>query len=313
MNLIMNRPSPSVILGTWPFAGITSVGVSHQSSRETIFAAIDAGITTFDTAFAYGYHGECDRLLGECIQARPEAKLRVIGKVGQRWTPENQRIADARSVVLRADAIESLERLGIGSFDLLMLHQPDPTIDIRQSAETLVELREEGLCKDVGVCNVDPSQLSQFCEVVLPSAIQIPLNLLQRDSLETLIPWCAQRGISVHVYWVLMKGILAGKIDRTFQFDQKDSRPKYPIYQGSFRERTHRLVDRLASIAGANGLTVAQLSIGWALSQPGISGAIIGAKRPEQVRETSQSMPLCGSILAEVEAAVQETADQSSE
>lgn len=300
---------PAVILGTWPFAGITSVGVTHQSSRETVFAAIDAGITTFDTAYAYGYQGECDQLLGECIRDRPKTELRIIGKVGQRWTQENQRIADGRREVLRADAIESLTRIGISSFDLLMLHQPDPHVDIRESAECLAELQEAGLCRDIGVCNVDPKQLSQFCEVALPSAIQVPLNLLQRDSLETLVPWCSQRGISVHVYWVLMKGILAGKIDRSFQFEAKDSRPKYPIYQGSFRERTHRLVDRLASIADANGLTVAQLSIGWALSQPGISGAIVGAKRPDQVRETSRATPLPASILAAVEAAVQETAE----
>ena len=291
---------PAVILGLWPIAGITSVGVDRQSSRRTIAKAIELGLTWFDTAFSYGFDGESDRLIGELV-ASSSTRLHVIGKVGQRWTPDRQRVVDARPETLIQDAETSLQRMRLDAFDLLMLHSVDPQVPIEESAGALARLKKRGLAARIGVCNVELDQLKQFAEVAPVAAVQTPLNLWQREGLEALIPWCAQQKIAVHVYWVLMKGILAGKIGRDHQFDQQDSRPKYEVYRGEARQRTHRLLERMEHLASQLGTTVAQLSIGWALACPGVTSALVGAKRDWQIEETASSRALPADVVAQLD------------
>lgn len=295
-----------VILGLWPIAGITSGAVDSADAEATIKAAIDSGIRWFDTAFSYGYEGESDRLLGKCIGSRRE-QFGIIGKAGQRWTQDRQRVVDCSPKQLLDDCRTSLNRIGIDQFDLFMLHAVDPQVDIRISAEAMAEIKEQGMAKEVGLCNVNASQLEQFCQVLKPHALQHSLNMLQRDTLTDPVPLCIKLEIEVHVYWVLMKGILAGRISREHSFAEGDSRPRYDIYQGDYREKTHRIVEQLAVLAKQESLSVAQLSIGWAISQPGITAALIGAKRPEQIQETAESRPLPSDVLAKIEEICQQT------
>ncbi len=283
-----------VILGLWPIAGITSGPVSKNDALATIQAAIDHGVDWFDTAYAYGFNGESDRLLGEVLSRAENGSrdLRVIGKVGQRWNAQQQRVVDCRPDQLVADTEESLQRIGIDQFDLLMLHCIDPTVPIERSAEAMDGLRIRGLAKQIGVCNVTVSQLSAFANAVDCRAMQCPLNLMQPESLNELIPAAASRGIRCDVFWVLMKGLFAGQIKRDHQFDKEDRRPTYEIYQGEWRERAQTLMDGFNTLANEHQTTVACLSIGWALSQPGVNYALIGAKRPEQIIETAKATAL---------------------
>ena len=291
------RQDSWITLGLWPLAGITTVGVTADDAESTIATAIECGITRFDTAFSYGYDGESDRLLGRFLRHGRE-RFHVTGKVGQRWTNDRRRVVDACPATLNADAEASLRRLGIEQFDLLMLHSPDPQVPIGQSAETLNRLRQRGLCRAIGVCNVNPQQRREFARVGDCDAIQCPLNLLQRESLEQVIPDGYRDGCEVYVYWALMKGLLAGKISRDHQFAAGDSRPGYPIFQGVARRRAHDVLDQLQRVAHESQLTIAQLSIGWVLSQPGVSGALVGARRPQQIQDTARAAPLDRELVA---------------
>ena len=281
----------SIILGLWPVAGVTTVGVTRQDAESTIATAIECGITRFDTAFSYGYEGESDRLLGKFISQERD-RFHVIGKVGQRWNGDRVRVVDGSPGTLIADAEKSLRRIGIERFDLLMLHSPDPDVAIEASAETLDGLRRRGLCRETGVCNVDAEQRRRFASACPCDAIQCPLNLLQQDTLRQLIPECHREGCKAYVFWTLMKGLLAGKITRDHVFAEGDSRPGYPIFQGQQRARAHKVLDQLAVVAKENSTTIAALSIGWAVSQPGVSAALVGARRPEQIRETAAAKRL---------------------
>lgn len=296
------NPIDRLILGLWPLSGVSTVGVTRADAEATIRAALDAGVRTFDSAFSYGYEGVSDRLLGEAIRGRRDEVV-VIGKVGQRWTDDRQRVVDARPEQLTADAEESLRRMGTDRFDLLMLHSPHPdeSVPIEQSAEAMQRLVERGLATATGVCNFSDEQLRRFCSVVQPSAVQVPLNLLQQDPLQATIPWCREHSIGVFVYWTLMKGILAGRIGRQYRFAAGDSRPKYEIYRGEHRERAHQIVDGLKRIGEEQGKTVAQLSIGWTLAQPGVTAALVGARRPEQILETLATEPLDAETCQRVE------------
>ena len=292
-----------IVFGLWPVAGVTTVGVTVADAESTMAAAIEAGITEFDTAFSYGYDGESDRLLGKFV-APDRDRFRIIGKVGQRYDSERHRVIDGSPETLTADAEASLLRMGVECVDVLMLHCVDPNIPVERSAEAMATLKRRGLCKETGVCNVTPEQRRRFAGAAECQAIQCPLNLLQQDSLAELIPDCAANNCGVYVFWSLMKGLLAGKITRDHVFAEGDSRPGYPIFQGEARERAHRVVDGLQLIGNDAGFTVAQLSIGWAMSQPGVTGVLVGARRPEQIQETAASKCLSEEILGKINALI---------
>lgn len=292
---------PSVIFGVWPLAGITSGTVDPETARQTIREAIESGIDTFDTAYSYGFDGEAERFLGEILaeyrsQPKPPA-LQVIGKVGQRWSADRKRYTDASPNQLTADAEESLRRLGLEKFDCLLLHAIDPKVDLKRSADAIDALRRRGLADRIGISNANREELEQFSSYVSCSAIQCPLNLLQRHSLDSIVPAAAGLGATVYVYWTLMKGLLAGQISRDHQFDVGDSRPGYEIFQGEKRRRAHDVIDRLERIAPQHDTTVAKLAIGWAVSQPGVTAALVGAKTPAQIRETASAAPLSQDLL----------------
>ncbi len=287
-----------VILGLWPIAGMTTIGVTERDAMDTLRAAVDSGIHRFDTAFSYGVDGESDRLLGRLVRERP-GEVEVIGKVGQRWVGR-RRVVDGQPATLIADAETSLTRIGRPAFDCLLLHSPDPNVAIERSVEALAQLQQRQLCRRIGVCNVSVEQLQRVAKVISCDAIQAPLNLMQQQSLATIIPAAHREDIDVFVYWVLMKGLLAGKIGPNHVFDPADPRPGYDIFQGSFRVRAHRVVDGLKQIGQRVGRTVAQLSIGWALSQTGVSAVLAGAHRPNQVAELARSEKLDQELLAEI-------------
>ncbi|MDB4676954.1 aldo/keto reductase [bacterium] len=303
--MIQLDSTPSVALGLWPLAGITTVGVTNEDAEATITAAINAGITTFDTAFSYGYQGESDRLLGRFIKSERD-RYCIIGKVGQRWTNDRQRVIDAHPTTITNDAETSLKRMGIESLDLLMLHSPDPEIPIEESAASLCRMVQQGRCRSIGVCNVQLEQFLAFHKAVraesIPcDAIQVPLNLLQQESLQTIIPNCYKLGTHTDVYWTLMKGLLAGKISRDHEFAPGDSRPSYEIFRGEARARAHDVVDALETLGREVNRTTAQLAVGWTLSQRGVRHALVGARRPEQVKEIAGSTPLSNEVLFRID------------
>lgn len=292
-----------IVLGLWPLAGVTTVGVSPQDVVSTLDAAVLAGITCFDTAFSYGYQGESDIALGRVI-AKQRERFRVFGKVGQRWTSDRKRIVDGTPETLIADAETSLRRMGIERFDVLFLHSPDPNVDVAVSATAIRSLQERGLCDEIGMSNMSLSQFERFRSVADCDAIQCPLNLLQPGSIASLARPCSQQGCDVYCFWTLMKGLLAGAIKRNHAFEKGDSRPGYDIFQGNKRETAHRVIDQLTDLAGKHDCSIAQLAIGWVISQPEVTAALVGARRPEQITETASSQVLSEELLHEIEAIV---------
>ena len=127
---------------------------------------------------------------------------------------------------------------------------------------------------------------------------------MQRDSMDELIPGCLADRCDVYTFWVLMKGLLAGRIGPNHVFDQDDVRPGYEIFQGDSRRRTHLVLDGMQEIAQRTGQTIAQLSVGWALAQDGVSAALVGARRGDQIRELAGARPLKPEIAGELDSIV---------
>jgi aryl-alcohol dehydrogenase-like predicted oxidoreductase len=145
---------------------------------------------------------------------------------------------------------------------------------------------EEGKTRSVGVSNLRLEQLEEFHAVCPIAASQPPYNMLQRQIEKDTLPWCREHGVSVIVYWPLMKGLLAGKLARDHVFPPTDGRAKYPMFQGEEWQKNQDFVDRLREIAREIGKTVAQVVVNWTIHQPGITAALCGAKRVYQIEET---------------------------
>ena len=292
-----------IVLGLWPIAGITPIGVTPEDARSTIIAAIDGGVTVFDTAYSYGYDGESDRLIGELVRSDRD-RFTVMGKVGQRWNAQRQRVVDGSAAQLTLDAEESLRRMKLDYTDVLYLHSPDPDTHLVESATAMQQLRDRGLCKRVGLCNASADQLMEFASYVPTDAIQCPLNMIQRERQSIMIDLCDADGREVYVFWTLMKGLLAGRISRDHVFEKGDSRPGYAIFQGDLRRSTHDLIDQLRRLGRELDQTVAQLSIGWAISQKGVTAALVGARRPDQIRETLGAKMMSPELVKRIDAIV---------
>ena len=275
-----------VAMGCWPISGMTSLDVNEHDSLATLHAALDEGVNFFDTAYAYGAAGESERLIAQAIAGRRDCVV-IATKCGIHWAADGQRQIDGSPATIRRECEESLRRLATDHVELLYMHAPDPCTLLADSATELHRLVEEGKARAIGVSNFTVAQLAEFHAVCPISAVQPPYNMLQREIERDVLPWCRERGIAVCVYWPLLKGLLAGRLPRNHVFQPGDGRAKYPMFQGHEWQRNLDLVDELRTIAADDGKTVAQLVVNWTIHQPGITAALCGAKRPEQIRETA--------------------------
>lgn len=277
-----------VAMGCWPVTGITSVDVTRERSEATIRAAFEAGINFFDTAYMYGYNGESEKMIGDVLGDVRE-EIVIATKCGLHW--ENQDcVKDASPARIFAECDESLSRLGTDRVELYYLHAPDPQVPVAESAGAILELMQTGKVLSAGLSNGTAAELAEFHAVCPLSASQPHYNMLQREIEDEQLPWCIEHSVSTLVYWPLMKGLLAGKLSRDHQFDAKDGRQKYPMFHGEEWEKNHDFIDRLREIANGLGRSIPELVVNWTIQRPGITAALCGAKRPEQIQETAAAL-----------------------
>ena len=212
-----------VALGCWPIAGMTSLDVNDRDSLSTLDASLDAGINFLDTAYCYGATGESERLISQSIAGRRDKGV-IATKGGIHWDETGERGVDGRPETLHRQCNESLQRLNTDHVELLYLQAPDPKVPVAESAGALREVLEAGKTRAVGVSKFNVEQLDQFQSICPITALQPPYNMLQRQSEDDTLPWGHRHQVSVIVYWPLMKGLLAGRLPRTHQFQEGDGR-----------------------------------------------------------------------------------------
>jgi aryl-alcohol dehydrogenase-like predicted oxidoreductase len=282
-------------LGCWPLAGMTRDGVTREAAVATVRAAIDAGVTHLDTAYCYGEHGESERAIREAIAGRRDEVV-LAGKCGIHWepapaaTPPRRQVVDGRPERIRAEVDESLARLGTDRLDLLYLHAPDPAIPIEESAGELRRLLDAGQARAIGLSNATVPLLARFAAECPLHACQMHFNMLQREIEAEILPWCRERGVAMIVYWPLMKGLLAGTMERHRVFPASDSRHKYPMFQGQEFASNLDFVDALRPIAARLDCSLPDLVLAWTAEQPGITGVLFGATSQAQVHENARAL-----------------------
>jgi len=294
-------------LGTWAH-GATRETWGHVDDNEsiaTIQAAVDAGVTLIDTAPIYGL-GHSETIVGRALTGRRE-RVVLATKCGLLFPQGNElprRCLRGASVLEQCDA--SLRRLRTDVIDLYQMHWPDPQTPILETMEALMTLREQGKVRAIGVSNFSCEQIAAAREYGPIAALQPPLSMLHRRAVEDLLPFCVEHRIGVIAYSPLAKGLLTGKFDATTTFD--GIRARDPDYLGERFQRHLRTLDRLRPIAERYHRTLGQLAIQWCLAQPGVTAAIVGAKRVSQLEEntggagwtiTEEDLALIGRILDE--------------
>jgi aryl-alcohol dehydrogenase-like predicted oxidoreductase len=303
-------------LGTWAIGGPWSYGwgpVDDDESIAAIRAAVEAGIGWVDTAPIYGL-GHSEEIVGRALQGYATGTdVLVATKCGRRTLPDGSPYGDLRPKAIREECEESLRRLGVERIDLYQIHWPDVDTGapLEESWAAMAQLVDEGKARWIGVSNFGVEELER-CEAIRHvDSLQPPLSMVQRGALRTVIPWAAGHETGVIVYSPMASGLLTGTFDRQRleSLAPDDMRLRRPEFTEPGFTQNLELVARIETIATEIGATVAELAIAWALAQPGVTGAIVGARRPDQIDRWlgAASVKLTAEQLSALDEAIQQT------
>ena len=276
-----------VAFGTWQLSPVFWGQQSKDAAIAAMKTAFDQGINFFDTADAYG-DGYAESVLGEVIEELPRDEMVICTKVFNHFNPDASRYPDLSPdhIVARCEAC--LDRLGIETIDLLLLHFVDQLTPLADVAATLDKLKQQGKIRAVGVSNHNLEQLRAQRRFAPYSVIQPPYSLIDNEIEDDLLPYCQAENVGVMVYSPLHKGLLTGKYTGTETFD--DFRAAHPDFQGQRFKELCGGVEAIRPIAEKYGLTVVQLVVAATLMHPAIDVAVCGIKTPEQISEVVQAV-----------------------
>ena len=296
-------------LGTWAIGGSEWGEVSDKEAVDTCLVIFDHGINLIDTAPIYG-HGRAEEIIGKAMRRHgSREKFYIATKAGLEWNASGV-FANSTPSRLRQEFEDSLRRLGTDYIDLYQIHWPDTTLPIERAAEVLVALYEQGKIRAIGVSNFSSAQMDSFLRVAPLHSNQPPYNLFERAIDEDVLTYCREHSIAVLTYSSLCRSLLAGRLTRDTQFPEGDIRRADPKFQPPQFAQYLDAVARLDKFARSHyGKTVLELAVRWVLDRPGVSAALWGAKRPDQLKAVEGILDwrLSEDAMREIDAIVRES------
>lgn len=273
-----------IALGCGAMGGDEHWGVVDDSeSIAAIHCAIEGGVNLLDTAPTQG-DGHSETIVGRAIQGRREQVLisTKCGLVPDARSPGGYTRCLRRESILR-ECENSLRRMRIETIDLYQCHWPDPETPIAETLGALESLVEQGKVRAIGLSNYGCQRLSEARAAGRVDFVQTGLSVLDRRAAEEIIPYCQEYRVSVLAYGCLLRGLLTGKFDAQSRFT--GLRAADPAFSGERYRRNLHAVEKLQAIAENYGRSVAQLALNWVTSYPGVTSAVVGAKRASQILE----------------------------
>ena len=247
--------------------------LDRERTRQVVEAALDAGITFFDTAESYG-EGDSERFLGAALGAR-RSDVVVATKFG--WAPDD--LPGGAPARVRRALEGSLGRLGTDVVDLLYYHRPDGVTPLADTLGAMQELVDEGKVRALGLSNVDVALLREAeATGVEVAAVQNRYSLVRREDDDAVLPYCREHGIGYVPYFPLASGLLTGKYRRG------EAPPAGTRLTGGIPDEDFDDVERLEGVADDLGRSLLELAVGGLAAIDGIASVIAGATTPEQVR-----------------------------
>lgn len=279
-------------LGTWAIGGGDwAFGWGDQDDQEavaSIVKAVELGVNWIDTAPVYGF-GKSESLVGQALGAIPAADRPIVATKCGRTNLGDGNIGKClrrESVIAECEA--SLKRLHVDCIDLYQMHWPEPDQEIEEGWQTLVDLKQQGKVRHIGVSNHNVAQLKRLQAIHPIASLQPPYSMISRDVEAEILPYCGDNRIGVICYSPLGKGLLTGAFDtaRAAGLSEKDHRSRDPRFQSPQLEINLSFVRALGDIAAGLGWTIAELAIAWVLRRPEVTAAIVGSRRPQQIEQT---------------------------
>jgi aryl-alcohol dehydrogenase-like predicted oxidoreductase len=305
--------------GAWAIGGAGwAFGWSRQDDAESVAAirhAVESGINWIDTAAVYGL-GHSEEVVARALREIPPGdRPYVFTKCGLVWDEQDRsamprRVGEARS--LRREVEASLRRLEVERIDLYQMHRPaEDGTPVESYWQTLLDLKAEGKVRAVGLSNHDVSQLEVAEGLGHVETLQPAFSAITRQAAGAELAWCAAHGTGAIVYSPMQAGLLSGTftLDRAARLPADDWRSRSPEFKGERLQRNLALAAALRPIAERRGTSVGAVAVAWTLAWPGVTGAIVGARRPDQIDGwlPAAGLELSQADLDEVAAAIERT------
>lgn len=265
----------TIIMGTFQAGKDKWAGIEDTLTSGAIRAAFDAGITTFDSAEAYG-KGHSERILGAALSdVRDQVVLAT--KVSPNRLGFDQVLNACHS---------SLKNLRTDYIDLYQIHWPSGSfggrvVPIEETMAAMIKLKNQGKIRAIGVSNFSQAQVVEAAKYGCVDSLQPPYSLFWRHVEEKTMAYCIDNNISILAYSPMAQGLLTGKFGPDHKFQKGDHRSKNKLFQPENYQRVQQALARLRPIADQLDVSLGQLALVWVISRPGAS-AIAGARNAQQ-------------------------------
>ena len=272
--------------GCEPLGGTDWGVVDKKGVINAVQVAIEKGINFFDTADVYGL-GKSEEMLANAL-GKQRHKVVILTKFGINWTlfPNSKRantFYDSSPKRVREALHKSLIRLKIDSIPIYLIHWPDPKTPIEKTMAELIKAKKQGKIQNIGVSNFSASQIEEAHSMEPLTCVEIPYNLLFRQSGNDIFPTCQRLGISVLAYGPLAQGYLTCKYKVGIQFQDNDRRSRLNHFKPNNMISNEKVLRKLEVLSKKYHCSCAQIAIRWILDLNLFASVIVGAKTSDQV------------------------------
>ncbi|RJQ86872.1 MAG: aldo/keto reductase [Desulfobacteraceae bacterium] len=270
----------AVIMGTWQAGKAMWSGIDDNQTQRAMRAALDAGVTAFDTAEVYG-NGHSERMVAKALS---DVRDRIVlaTKVFSNHLQYEQ--------IIEACHL-SLKNLNTHYIDLYQVHWPPgsfghPAVPLEEIMRAMIHLKDQGKIRAIGVSNFNRRQMEEIAQYGPIESLQPPYSLFWRAVEREETPYCREKDMTILAYSPMAQGLLTGKFGPDHKFARGDHRSTNRLFQPAHFTRVQAAVAQLRPIADKYGLSLGQLALAWVIAQPGTC-AIAGARNSEQATQNA--------------------------
>ncbi len=277
-------------IGAWAIGGsgwaFSWGDQDDNDSVAAIRAGLDAGLNWIDTAAVYGL-GHSEEVVAQALEGLSK-KPYIFTKCERAWNDERKIVPSLKAASVRKECEDSLRRLKVDVIDLYQVHWPEPDADIEEGWTEMARLKEEGKVRWIGVSNFNVEQMKRAMKIAPITSLQPPYSMLVRKIEPEILPFVKAHGIGTIVYSPMRAGLLTGKMtrERAQSLPENDWRSRDKDFQEPNLTRNLALVDRLIAIGARHGKSAGEVALAWTLSNPAVTGAIVGLRKADQVNGT---------------------------
>jgi aryl-alcohol dehydrogenase-like predicted oxidoreductase len=298
--------------GAWAIGGSGwDFAWGHQEDTDSIAAihrSLELGANWIDTAAVYGI-GHSEEVVAQSLKDWRGPRPYVFTKCVLRWDDKGHVTQNHTADSIRRECEDSLRRLAVDVIDLYQMHWPpsDNGSGLEEAWQTMAALQKEGKVRWIGVSNFDVAQIKRAEKIASVTSLQPPYSLIRRQVDKEILPFCKEQGIGVISYAPMASGLLTGAMtrERAAALPPDDFRSKSPEFREPRLSKNIDLVERLRRVGARQGRNPGEVAIAWVLSNPAVTGAIVGARNAKQAEGVMRAgeLKLTQEEISEIEGA----------